>query len=168
MPQSRFTSLSWWPRSNRRNEDAWCLFANTLGVQVDHQTNTPWKINDWNLKNHLFEKENHLPSTFIFGMHVNFQGCSLLEKTIILCSRDLESTIPGNYFFDGLWLPGNRERMERSWNNGYIIGCGALGKSQWPVSLTSSHTSSGFGVLYRFWGLHTFFSGGWPWMSRGW
>ena len=26
-------------------------------------------------QNHLFEKENHLKRTFIFGFHVNFQGC---------------------------------------------------------------------------------------------
>ena len=27
-------------------------------------------------KNHLFEKENHLNQTSMFGFHVNFQGCT--------------------------------------------------------------------------------------------
>ena len=35
---------------------------------------TPWKIN-MEPENHLFEKENHLNQTSIFGFHVNFQGC---------------------------------------------------------------------------------------------
>jgi len=30
-------------------------------------------------ENHLFEKENHLPSTSTFGFHVSFQGVRLIE-----------------------------------------------------------------------------------------
>ena len=36
---------------------------------------TPWKI-DMETKNHLSVEENHLNQTFIFGFHVNFQGCN--------------------------------------------------------------------------------------------
>ena len=39
---------------------------------------TLWKTN-LEPENHLFEKENHLPSTSIFGFHVSFQGVRLIE-----------------------------------------------------------------------------------------
>ena len=40
-------------------------------------------------ENHLFEKENHLNQTSIFGFHVNFQGCSFQR---ILVARIIIST----------------------------------------------------------------------------
>ena len=37
------------------------------------------KMNGWNLKNHPIEKENHLPSTSLVWLCVNFPGCSVLD-----------------------------------------------------------------------------------------
>ena len=44
-------------------------------LEILHLISTPRKINGWNLKINLIEKENHLPSTSIFGFKILiFQG----------------------------------------------------------------------------------------------
>ena len=43
---------------------------------ISYVLHTPEKLTDLEVENPpFFEKENHLNQTFIFGLHVNFQGC---------------------------------------------------------------------------------------------
>ena len=54
-------------------------FQSKVAIEVGHDfgpynVDTPRKFNVWNLKNDPVEKESHLPSTSIFGIHVNFFG----------------------------------------------------------------------------------------------
>ena len=53
----------------------------------------PEKIN-MEPENHPFEKENHLPSTFIFGFHINPQVCTI--SRILYCKRDSQLGIFSN------------------------------------------------------------------------
>ena len=57
---------------------------------------TPQEILYGTLKNHLFEKENHLNQTFIFRFHVSFQGCQSWGIYGIMGIRPMPRKTPRN------------------------------------------------------------------------
>ena len=65
---------------------------------------TPKKLT-WKPENHLFEKENHLNQTSIFGFHVNFRGSIILHPTR---KQHLRGGFPR-------WIPRNNALPSSIW-----------------------------------------------------